>query len=111
MRNHASLSENILGRVVAFRDMARIGGGHHERLDGKGYPRGLAGEAICIETRIVSVSDVFDALTAHRPYRAAMQVPKALEIMRDEIGTSFDPACFAALERALTRLETFDAAA
>jgi HD-GYP domain-containing protein (c-di-GMP phosphodiesterase class II) len=111
MRNHASLSENILGRVVAFRDMARIGGGHHERLDGKGYPRGLAGEAICIETRIVSVSDVFDALTAHRPYRAAMPVPKALEIMRDEIGTSFDPACFAALERALTRLETLDAAA
>jgi putative nucleotidyltransferase with HDIG domain len=66
MRNHASLSENILGRVGAFRDMARIGGGHHERLDGKGYPRGLAGEAICLETRIVSVSDVFDALTAHR---------------------------------------------
>ncbi len=72
MRNHAMLSETILTRVAAFRELARIGGDHHERLDGKGYPRGLAGEAITFETRIVSVADVFDALTADRPYRAAM---------------------------------------
>lgn len=111
MRNHAALSENILGRVIAFRDMARIGGGHHERLDGKGYPRGLAGEAICMETRIVSVSDVFDALTANRPYRAAMPIPKALGIMRAEVGTSFDPRCFAALERALSKLDALRDAA
>ncbi|WP_244473063.1 HD-GYP domain-containing protein [Methylobacterium sp. Leaf100] len=111
MRNHAALSENILGRVIAFRDMARIGGGHHERLDGKGYPRGLAAEAICIETRIVSVSDVFDALTANRPYRAAMPIPKALGIMRAEVGASFDPNCFAALERALSKLDALANAA
>jgi HD-GYP domain-containing protein (c-di-GMP phosphodiesterase class II) len=105
MRNHASLSETILTRVAAFREMARIGGDHHERLDGKGYPRGLEGEAIAPETRIVSVADVFDALTADRPYRAAMPIEKALGIMRADLGAAFDPLCFAALERALATIE------
>lgn len=105
MRNHASLSETILARVPVFHEMACIGGGHHERLDGKGYPRGLEGEAIVPETRIVSVADVFDALTADRPYRAAMPLEKALGIMRADLGTAFDPACFAALERALAAIE------
>ena len=105
MRHHATLSETILERVTPFRDMARIGGGHHERLDGKGYPRGLKGDEIEPDTRIVSVADVFDALTADRPYRAAMPVEKALGIMRADVGTAFDPACLAALERALDSLE------
>lgn len=105
MRAHASLSESILQRVAVFREMARIGGSHHERLDGKGYPRGLRGGEIEEETRIVSVADVFDALTANRPYRAAMPIPKALGIMRRELGAAFDPACFAALECAITAIE------
>lgn len=105
MRNHATLSENILSRIAVFHEMARIGGGHHERLDGKGYPKGLAADAIAIETRIMSVADVFDALTANRPYRAAMPIPKALGIMAADLGTAFDPACFAALERALEALD------
>ncbi|WP_237477557.1 HD-GYP domain-containing protein [Lichenibacterium dinghuense] len=104
MRDHAALSERILERVTPFREMARIGGAHHERLDGRGYPRGLAGDAIEPETRIVSVADVFDALTADRPYRAALPVPKALDIMRADLGAAFDPVCFAALERALDRM-------
>ena len=104
MRNHARLSEGILERVTPFRDMARIGGAHHERLDGRGYPRGLGGDAIEPETRIVSVADVFDALTADRPYRAAMPVAKALAIMRQDVGQAFDPDCFVALERALDRM-------
>ncbi|GJD78517.1 metal-dependent phosphohydrolase [Methylobacterium gregans] len=105
MRNHAALSETILARVAAFHEMARIGGGHHERLDGKGYPRGLKGPEIAPETRIVSVADVFDALTADRPYRKAMPVEKALGIMRTDVGAAFDPDCFAALERAIAGLE------
>ena len=105
MRNHAALSENILSKIDAFRDMGRIGGSHHERLDGRGYPRGLTAEAIDTETRIVSVADVFDALTADRPYRAAMPISKALGIMREDLGKAFDPDCFAALERALERLD------
>lgn len=106
MRNHAALSEGILEKIDAFRDMGRIGGAHHERLDGRGYPRGLKAEDLDLETRIVSVSDVFDALTADRPYRAAMPIPKALGIMREDVGKAFDPDCFAALERAIARLDT-----
>ncbi len=101
MRNHAAHSEQILERVPPFRPMARIGGAHHERLDGKGYPRGLSGAEIELETRIMSVADVFDALTADRPYRAAMSVPDALGIMRRDLDKAFDSECFAALERAL----------
>ncbi len=86
IRAHAGLSESILARVPLFRDMARIGGAHHERPDGKGYPHGLAGEAIDLDTRIVTVADVFDALTADRPYRAAMPVDEALAIMERDSG-------------------------
>lgn len=105
MREHALHSETILSRIGAFRDLARIGGAHHERLDGKGYPRGLGGGEICRETRIVSVADVFDALTADRPYRAAMPVSKALGIMSNDIGTAFDPACVDALRVVMARMD------
>ena len=105
MRDHALHSERILERVPPFRSMALTGGAHHERLDGKGYPRGLAGDEIGLDTRIMSVADVFDALTADRPYRAAMSVPEALAIMRRDIDKAFDASCFAALERALDAME------
>ena len=59
-------------------DLAGVAGAHHERLDGKGYPHGLAGDQIVLETRIITTADIFDALTAERPYRAAMPVTKAL---------------------------------
>ena len=105
MREHPVHSERILSRISAFRDIARIGGAHHERIDGKGYPRGLKGDQICRDTRIVTVADIFDALTAERPYRAAMPVAKALGIMEGDVGTAIDPDCFAALKRALDRME------
>lgn len=106
MRAHADLSEKILSRVPIFSDMALIGGAHHEKLDGSGYPRGLKEAEIDERTRIVSVADVFDALTADRPYRKAMPVEKALSIMRSEVGTSFDGRCFEALEAAIAEAET-----
>ena len=70
---------------------------HHERWDGKGYPRGLAGEAIPLEGRIAAVADVFDALTTDRVYRPALSVEEALRMMRDERGTQFDPLVLDAL--------------
>ncbi|MER0238890.1 HD-GYP domain-containing protein [Fulvimarina sp. MAC8] len=106
MRAHAELSESILARVPIFSEMALIGGAHHEKLDGRGYPRGLKAQEINERTRIVSVADVFDALTTDRPYRAAMPVEKALSIMRSEVGTSFDGRCFSALEQAIAQAET-----
>ena len=86
MQTHAALGEAILSRIAALGDLAEIAGAHHERLDGKGYPRGLAGDQIPLEIRIVTTADIFDALTANRPYRAAMPVSQALTIMTDMVG-------------------------
>ena len=105
MRMHAAHSEAILSRIGAFRELAPIAGAHHERLDGKGYPRGLSGDQICLETRIITTADIFDALTAERPYRAAMPITKAMAIMAEMVGTQIDANCFAALGRALGRID------
>ena len=105
MKRHAEYSELILSRIGAFAELARIGGAHHERLDGKGYPRGLTAPDLALDVRIVSTADVFDALTADRPYRAAMPVAKALAILWESAGASHDPDCIAALERALAKAE------
>jgi HD-GYP domain-containing protein (c-di-GMP phosphodiesterase class II) len=110
MRAHAGNSERILSRIGAFAELARIGGAHHERLDGKGYPRGLRGDEICPATRIVSTADVFDALTADRPYRAAMPIAKALAIMDGDSGTALDHDCLDALKRSLVRVDFVQAA-
>ncbi|MFZ0844606.1 MAG: HD domain-containing phosphohydrolase, partial [Pseudolabrys sp.] len=107
---HPLYSEQILARIAAFSDLATVAGAHHERLDGKGYPHGLSGYQIVLETRIITVADIFDALTAERPYRAAMPVSKAFEIMAGDVGTAIDAECFAALRRAMARLEDSQAA-
>ncbi|EGR2797261.1 HD-GYP domain-containing protein [Vibrio navarrensis] len=64
---------------------------HHERFDGKGYPKGMARDAIPIEAKIVAVCDAFDAMTSQRSYRGAMSKEKALAIIQDNLGTQFDP--------------------
>ncbi len=104
VREHAAYTETILGRIAAFGELAAIAGAHHERLDGTGYPRGLAGEAISLETRIITTADIFDAITAERPYRGAIPVPQALDMMAKTVGSALDPACFAALQDALARM-------
>lgn len=103
MRRHAALTTDILSRVNAFSEMAMIAGSHHERLDGAGYPLGLDASMIALETRIITVADFFDALTADRPYRAAMDVDHALDIMAGQQGTAIDPHCFAALKAVVER--------
>ncbi|MBC7280936.1 HD-GYP domain-containing protein [Hoeflea sp.] len=105
IRRHPAQSEAILRRVHAFHDIAPIAAAHHERLDGKGYPYGLKGDEICLEARILTVADVFDALSAERPYRAAMPISRALAILDADAGTGFDPACIAALRSGLARLD------
>lgn len=101
MKQHAAFSEEILSHIGAFRDLAPIAGAHHERLDGKGYPRGLAGEDLTLATRIITTADIFDALTADRPYRGAMPISEAFEILEYMAGSAVDPACILALKRAL----------
>lgn len=101
---HAMYTETILSRIDAFAELARVAAAHHERLDGKGYPRGVTAEAICLETRIITTADIFDAITAERPYRGAVPIPKTLEMMAENVGTAIDPQCFSALKQALDRL-------
>ena len=95
---HAAYTEAILIRIGAFAELAVVSAAHHERLDGKGYPRGLTAEQITLETRIITTADIFDAITAKRPYRDAIPVPQALEMMAEHLGSAIDPDCFAALQ-------------
>jgi hypothetical protein len=74
---------------------------HHEKFNGKGYPDGLSGDAISLPARILTVADVYDALTSHRPYRPAFSQEKAFEMIRDEAGQQFDPKVVQALVRIL----------
>lgn len=101
---HAEFSERILARISAFSELAVVAGAHHERLDGTGYPRGLKADEISLETRIVTTADIFDAITAERPYRGAIPIPRALEMMEQTVGTALDPDVFDALKRAIARL-------
>lgn len=101
---HAMYTETILSRIECFAELARVSAAHHERLDGKGYPRGVEADDICLETRIITTADIFDAITAERPYRGAIPIPKTLEMMAENLGTAIDERCFAALKLALERL-------
>ncbi|MGL5331280.1 MAG: HD-GYP domain-containing protein, partial [Aeromonas veronii] len=69
---------------------------HHERFDGTGYPLGLAGEAIPLAARIVTVADVFDALTSERPYKKAWPFETAFAYLEEHAGSQCDPVCVAA---------------
>jgi HD-GYP domain-containing protein (c-di-GMP phosphodiesterase class II) len=100
IRSHTIQGERILKQVGgALARVARYVRSSHERFDGHGYPDGLAGEAIPIESRIISVCDAFSAMSTDRPYRAAMPIGAALEELRECSGTQFDPQVVSALER------------
>jgi HD-GYP domain-containing protein (c-di-GMP phosphodiesterase class II) len=79
----ASLDDDGLTAIVRH---------HHERIDGSGYPDGLAGTAIPLGARIVAVADTFDALTSRRPYRKAFSPADAMALLEDEAGCTLDPA-------------------
>lgn len=98
VRTHAAIGERILGDSSSklIRLAAEIAGGHHEKWDGSGYPRGRSGLAIPLAARIVAVADVFDALTTARPYKDAIPPEEALRMIRAEAGRHFDPACIEA---------------
>ncbi len=98
-------TEQILAGIAPFAELARVAGAHHERLDGTGYPRGLSAPDIALETRIITTADVFDAISADRPYRAAVPVEETLEIMQKAVGTALDARCMSALRRSALRVE------
>jgi HD-GYP domain-containing protein (c-di-GMP phosphodiesterase class II) len=100
-REHPLLAEQILGRVASFVELAVVASAHHERLDGSGYPRGLAGDALTLPMRVLAVADVYEALISDRPYRSAYPWHEALELMRPDVPQRLDGRAFAALEALL----------
>ncbi|MEI7457538.1 MAG: HD domain-containing phosphohydrolase [Nitrosomonadales bacterium] len=95
MKRHSILGYDILNgsQSEMLQAAAQIALGHHEKFDGSGYPQGLIGEAIPLFARICAVGDVFDALTSERPYKKAWEDDRAIALLREGMGSHFDPAC------------------
>jgi hypothetical protein len=112
MRRHSDIGANLLLSVSP--DLGPIAEGvrtHHERWDGSGYPRGLRGEEIPLSGRIVTIVDVFEALTCSRPYRGPRPVAEVLEFVRERGGSWFDPDLLPILEDLYWQGDIFTAAA
>jgi putative two-component system response regulator len=104
IKRHPEWGNKILGREGGFSDgVRRLVLDHHERLDGHGYPNGRAASDLDVETRILTVCDVYDALLSVRVYRDAWTHDKAMGLLHEQTGSAFDAACVRALERVLAR--------
>src|SRR6185436_10854006 len=103
IRRHPEAGRRLLEELGGFPEtVRRLVSDHHERLDGTGYPAGLQGCDLPIETRILATCDVYDALVSDRVYRAAWTPERALGLLHEESGTGFDPKVVEALERIVT---------
>ena len=98
IKEHPRLTYEILSRVGPFRPIAQTAANHHEKLDGSGYHRGIEAEDLDLPSRILTVADIYDALSADRPYHQALPQEKVLDILREEAGPRLDPECVATLE-------------
>ncbi len=103
VRHHPTNGARVLSQIDAFADIAPVAHGHHEKLNGAGYPLGLGGEEISLEVRMVTVADVFDALSAERPYRGPIPIADVFQMMRAEVGSAFDVDCLNALESGMAK--------
>jgi putative nucleotidyltransferase with HDIG domain len=104
MRRHTAEGERMLARIGGV--LAEVGTvirSHHESFDGSGYPDGLSGEDIPLAARVISCCDAFNAMTTDRPYRLALDLPAAVEELRANSGTQFDPVVVEALIEIVAR--------
>ena len=106
MKNHAMGGEEIVIRAQQYLsepellDIAKdIVGGHHEKWDGTGYPRGLKGEQIPLSARIMAYADVYDALVSVRPYKTLYSHEFACDLIKKDVGTHFDPNLYVVFEQ------------
>ena len=93
IQEHAAFTKNILEQINFsrdFKDVPQIAASHHEKIDGSGYPEGLVGDNIPLESRILAVADVFDALTSKRHYRDRMEFENVIDILETSAGSHFD---------------------
>ena len=108
MKAHAEMTGEFLAHLefpVDLRDVPLIASQHHERMDGKGYPKGLNADKIHIGARIVAAADVLDALTAPRYYKPAYPLDKTIEIMDGMSGDHLDPRVMKAVHDAVPKLQ------
>jgi HD-GYP domain-containing protein (c-di-GMP phosphodiesterase class II) len=105
VQQHPAFTWEILSRVPAFSDFASQAAAHHEKLDGSGYPNGLRGDSLDPLARALVVADIYEALTADRPYRAGMTPEQALSILEKERGSKLDPMAIDALASAVAPAE------
>lgn len=101
MEEHSAISERILANVDDYVEIAKVVRHHHERVDGQGYPDGLVGEDIPLLSRIISVSDAYNAMTSDRPYRDAMPSQVARLRLAQAVESQFDTSVVAAFEAIL----------
>ncbi len=106
MEKHPEYGEQFLQRFPPFRHLGPIVRAHHERWDGRGYPDGLMGRRIPLASRIIAVSDVWDALTSPRPWRDAWDYNSAYRYIQDKAGTQFDPDVAKAFLKSVRRLKS-----
>jgi diguanylate cyclase (GGDEF)-like protein/putative nucleotidyltransferase with HDIG domain len=104
VKHHPVAGVQMLADIEFPWDVRPIVESHHERWDGAGYPYGLSAEAIPLTARILCIADVYDALTSERSYKKAVSHEQALEMMRSEVGSQFDPELFAQFERIVNRV-------
>jgi HD-GYP domain-containing protein (c-di-GMP phosphodiesterase class II) len=104
IQKHPEKGRSLLRELGGFGDgVLRLVHDHHERLDGSGYPRGLEAADLDLDTRILAVCDVYDALISTRVYRAAWSAEKALGLLLGQAGSAFDNRVVNALARVLAR--------
>jgi putative nucleotidyltransferase with HDIG domain len=107
IKRHPAAGRALLEELGGFPEpVRRLVSDHHERLDGKGYPRGLSAGDIDLRTRVLTACDVYDALVSDRVYRAAWTPERALALLHEDSGTAFDPQVVAALERVVSSPDT-----
>jgi HD-GYP domain-containing protein (c-di-GMP phosphodiesterase class II) len=98
IKEHPLFTRWVLERVSCFEELAPLAAAHHERLDGSGYPSGLAAADLTLPMRVLAMADVYEALTAARPYRPALEEDEALATIRRDVPSRLDPDAYAALE-------------
>lgn len=91
VKQHVEMSITIIKHLPSMNHVIPAVIGHHERWDGKGYPRGLKGENIPLAARCLAITDAFDAMTSNRPYRSSLSINAALNEIEKNMGTQFDP--------------------
>ena len=112
VRKHPLYTHQILARIPTFESIAEIACAHHEKLDGSGYHTGLGAKDLCLLMRILTIADMYEALSAKRSYREALGSDEVLSILRKDVPHALDADCFQALERIVSgsRPETAAAA-